>query len=471
MSQHKSGSVRPLPNEAARERGDVGGIEAGKPGFDQLRDLVTSVADSLRRKRRVFFVVAGGLFVLSSLAIVMQTPLYSSTAQMMVKVGRELVYQPEVGSNKAVVSRGTQTVINSELAILRSQPVVEGVVERVGLATLYPDLVDAWEAGANEDGTRSDAQSLVLAEAALRLRGALETTALPEADVLQVSFMHSDPIVARETVDGLLEEFLEAHLNAFAEPEIVEFHSGRVDTYERRLISSEGALREFQSAHPSFAHAQPQIVLLQDREQIRAQADALDSQISSIRLSQLQDDAAVSDAQSQLLQLRVEESQLKGDRKQAARERRAVVQGFIDDRMTQLDLQLQPLIDKRDGLNERIIEIDAELAAMPSLAAEHRRLERERNADEEQYSHAVGRLRDARLSSEMDTEKIASVNVIQPASVTPRPVWPPSKPASVSIMAILSVVVGVLFVAFLDRVGPVGIAFLDANQTPLRKEA
>lgn len=471
MSQGKQGKVRPLQSEAAREQRDVGGVVQGQPGFDQLRDVVASLFDVVMRKRRVFFLVAGGLFLVSSLAIMMQTPLYSSTAQMMVKVGRELVYQPEVGSNKAVVARGTETVINSELAILRSQPVVEGVVERVGMATLYPDLVEAWESGTNADGTRSDAQSLVLAEAALRLRGALETTALPEADVLQVTFLHSDPIVARETVDSLLEEFLEAHLSAFAEPEIVQFHAGRVDTYERRLVTSEGALREFQSAHPSFAHAQPQVVLLQDREQVRAQADAIDSQVSSIRLSHLQDDAAMSDAQTQLLQLHVEESQLKGERKQAAREQRAVVQRFIDDRMTALDGQLQPLVEKRDSLLVRIADIDAELAAMPLLAAEYRRLERDRNSDEEQYTNAFGRLRDARLSSEMDTEKIASVNVIQPASVTPRPVWPPSKPASVLIMAILASVVGVLFVAFLDRVGPVGIAFLDADQPPLRKEA
>jgi len=462
-----------LPNEAVRDAstGARPEMEGPKPGFDQLRDVVGSMVDAMRRKRRVFYVVAGGLFALGSAAIISQTPLYLSTAQLMVKVGRELVYQPEVGSDKAVVQRDTQSVINSELVILRSQPVIEGVVERVGLASLYPDLLEAWEAGATRDGSRSDAQSLIMAEAALRLRGALDTTALPETDVLQISFQHPDPLVARETVDGVVDEFLDAHLNAFSRPEIVQFLTERVEKYEGRLINSEGALREFQAEHASFAHEQPQIVLLQEREYIRTQSDELDSKVSAIRLSHLQDDAAVSDARSQLLQLRVEESQLKGERKVAARERRAVVQGFIDDRMSEIDLQLEPLIAKVDALNLRIVEIDVELAAMPTLAAVHRKLERERNSDEEQYSTAISRLRDARLSSDMDSQGIASVNVIQPASVTPRPVWPPSKPASVGVMAVLATIVGVLFVSFLVRVGPVGIEFFDADDVPRRKQA
>jgi uncharacterized protein involved in exopolysaccharide biosynthesis len=455
--------IRPLPEEhgtpAERER-SRDGVQLG---FDRLRDGVGAVIGALRRKRHVFFAVAGALFVLSSLAILLQTPLYESTAQMIIKVGRELVYQPEVGADRAVLPRDTQAVINSELAILRSEPVIEGVVERVGLERIYPDLVAAWKESAVSGETQSDAQSLVIAEAAERLRGGLETAALPETDVLQVSFRHPDPIVARDTVDALVEEFLDGHLEAFAQPEIVQFLTTRVDEYERRLAESESALREFQSAHPSFAHEQPQIVLLEERERVRTQIDDLDSQISSIRLSLLQDDAAISDARSQLLQLQVEESQLKGERRTAAREQRAVIQRFINARMSELDEQLQPVVDKRTELEARLDEIQSELVQLPALATEHRKLERQRNSDEEQFTHAVGRLRDARLSSEMDRERIASINVIQPARVAPRPIWPPSKPISVGIALVLAVVVGVLLVSLVDRIGPVGIDFIDRD--------
>lgn len=470
MSRSKPENIRPLPDDAPAAGTRPIAPEGAEPGFDQLRRVVVSLVGALRRRRHVFYTLAGGLFALASLAIVLQTPLYESTAQLMVKVGRELVYQPEVGSDNAVVARDTQAVINSELAILRSQPVMEGVVRRVGLAVLYPDLAETWAEGATGANEPSDAQSLVLAEAAERLRAALSTTALPETDVLQLSFQHPDPLIARSTVDALVEEFLSAHLNAFAQPEIANFLATRVETYEKRLTASEGALRAFQSQHPAFAHDQPQIVLLEERERVRLQVDALEQQISTVRFSQLQDDAAISDARTQLLRLRVEESQLKGDRQEAAREQRAVVQRFIDDRMREVDRQLQPLIAKLGTLNVRLEEIHAELALLPVLAAEHRKLERERNADEEQFTHAMGRLRDARLSGEMDSEKIASVNVIQPASVAPRPVWPPDKPISIAIVGVLSLVVGVLGVSFLDRVGPVGVEFLD-RQRPLEGEA
>ena len=65
--------------------------------------------------------VLGALVLIT--AIMLQTPLYESTALMLVKVGRELLYQPEIGAERSFGARDKASVINSELAIVRSQPV------------------------------------------------------------------------------------------------------------------------------------------------------------------------------------------------------------------------------------------------------------------------------------------------------------------------------------------------------------
>jgi uncharacterized protein involved in exopolysaccharide biosynthesis len=89
----------------------------------------------VRRRRRVFGVVAGSVGVLLLLFVLVQTSLFEATSLMLVKFGREQVYQSEVGAETTLTSRDKETMINSELAILRSRPVrPQGHSERSRLA-------------------------------------------------------------------------------------------------------------------------------------------------------------------------------------------------------------------------------------------------------------------------------------------------------------------------------------------------
>ena len=110
-----------------------------------------------------------------------------------------------------------------------------------------------------------------------------------------------------------------------------------------------------------------------------------------------------------------------------------------------------------------------ELANLPRLSTQYRRLRRDRDADEEQYRTYKRRLRDARHSGEMDRQKIASINVIQPGTPSARPIWPPSKPASASLALVLAAIAGGLAAVATDRFGPTGIVWLDGK--PGEREA
>ena len=97
----------------------------------------------LRRRQRVFAIVAGGLASLLVLAILLQTSLFEASSLVLVKFGRELLYQSEVGKEQTLTARDKQTMINSELAIVHSRPVLQKVARGVGLEKLYPDLAEA----------------------------------------------------------------------------------------------------------------------------------------------------------------------------------------------------------------------------------------------------------------------------------------------------------------------------------------
>jgi uncharacterized protein involved in exopolysaccharide biosynthesis len=457
--------VSPQQNEPVRPIHEDSEARVPQPGFEQLREIIQRTIHELRRQRRAFLAVSGAIALLLGLAIALQTPLYRSTSLMLLKFGRELVYQPEIGVEQTFAARDRQTVINSELAILRSQAVLEGAVREIGVEKVYPNLAEELATARREaqGAQESLPETMLVALAVERLRASFSTLALPETDVLQISYDHPDPIVAQQTVDALVDHFTVAHLSAYSQPEIVKFLAGRLEAYGEQLALSELLLRDFQLEHKSFALETPQTILLERHTALRARTEELDAQATQIRLSHLQEDLSVTQARSRLLALEEEVALLQGPAARDARSRIQVVQRFIAKRKSEVDGELQSLAKQRVVLEAELVEIDVALAKLPELGAEHRRLVRERDADEEQYRTYQRKLRDARLSSEMDRERIASINVIQRASVSPQAVWPPNKKISFGLAGLLAILAGGLAVLVLNRLGPVGIPRLDGS--------
>ena len=414
----------------------------------RARDIYTVV----RRQSRVFTAIFLATTVLLGGVILLQTPQFESTALLLVKVGRELIYTPQVGEKPSMSSRDKTTVINSELAIMRAEPVIAGVVNSVGMEKLYPDLGEELAASAGE----SDAErvkDVLEAKATTRLREALVVLALPEADVMQVSFRHPDPAIAKDTVNALIDRFTEAHLGAFGEPEVVRFLDEQVKLYRDSLEKAEAEIREFELAHPVFAEESPQAAITRRTEEVRAQIDGVDSQLTQVRLSSGGDRSALADAQRERLALELEASKVIGHLRENTNRRIAVVKQFIAARQSETDAQVGLLQTRRGELQAQLDELMREREQMPALATQHRDLVRERAAHEDQYNTYQKRLRDARLSSQMDTEKIASISVVQKASVAPEPVTPLPPKLGIPIVLALALVLAGLGATVADHYG------------------
>jgi uncharacterized protein involved in exopolysaccharide biosynthesis len=308
---------------------------------------------------------------------------------------------------------------------------------------------------ADDSGSR-----FVYAKAVERLSASISAQALPDADVLTVSFQHPDPFVAERTVQELVVRFLEAHVEAFGEPEMATFLGQRVDDYEARLDESEKHLLEFETAHAAFALESPQTTLMQWRDETLRELSEIENRMAAIRMGHL-DDAAVAEARSTLMNLQLEVDQLEGRLRSDTEERIVVVKRFIAQRRAEVEREVRGFEEKKRELLAKLETTEQELKEFPTLSAEYRSLRRERDADEEQYATYRRRLRDARLSNDMDREKIASISIIQPASAAPEPVWPPSKAASFPLVVILALVAGGLAALCAERLGGTGIAWLD----------
>lgn len=417
--------------------------------FDSVRAL-------LRRQQRVMALAAVVVAALLGIALAMQTPLFESTALLLVKFGRELVYQPQVGDTQAFSQRDKQAVLNSEVAILLSQPVMENVVRDVGLATLYPDLAERLAglgATPEDPAARAEIESPIYVEAASRLMQSLTAQALPEAHVIRIAYRHPDPEVAADTVNAAVDRFTEKHLEAFAEPELVNFLTARVEEFRTRLDESEQALRDFETEHRAFALEDPQGTLLRRREEVRRELAELDREIANLRRGDLQEASAVSEARRELLALELEQSRLKGKLRDDVTQRIGVVKRFIRERQAEREAQVRLMDQSRSELEEELFQVESDLTSVPRLATRYRELRRERDANEEQYRTYAKRLRDARLSHEMDREKLASINVIQPAYAAPAPIWPSGYLISSAVIAVVAIIAGLLAGTLVDSLG------------------
>lgn len=459
--------VQPVAGSAAGGAPDAGvsPAESSSP-LAFLTDL-SSIRAMLRRRTRLMLltalVVGGGLGGL----LAIQTPLYESTALLLIKVGRELVYQPEIGEGKSFTQGNIQAVLNSEVAILLSLPVMEGVVRKVGLEQLYPDLAQRLtEVGSAPSELAERTETALYLEAAQRLSSSLTAQALPEAQVLRIAYRHPDPQVAAQTVGAVVVGFTEEHLEAFGEPELVQFLETRVDDYRSLLIEREKELGEFETRHSALSFDDPHETLLARSDEIRSRLSELDREVMNLRRSELQETSAVAAARTELLALELKEPQLNGRLLDDVRREIRVIKRFIRQREAEVQAQIVSIESGRAALEAELAQADEELAALPELSSQYRALRRERDADAEQYETYSRRLRDARLSHEMDTEQLASINVIQPPFAAPEPIWPRGHGFLIAVIGVLALVVSLLVATFVEALRIPLPTWLDPSSSP-----
>ena len=100
-----------------------------------LRDTV----ELLLRHRILVAAVSLCTVVFATAVALIQTPIYESTAVLLIKFGREMISRPEVGDRETLVSRES-AIINVEIQILRSESVINGAIQALSVERLYPEL-------------------------------------------------------------------------------------------------------------------------------------------------------------------------------------------------------------------------------------------------------------------------------------------------------------------------------------------
>jgi uncharacterized protein involved in exopolysaccharide biosynthesis len=445
-----------------------------------LRDLL-HILFKHQAKILIIFIVTVTTVTVRSFLI---TPVYEANASLLIKIGREYINQPEVGKSQNLMVLNQEDIINSEIQILNNRELIEKVIIAMGVGDLYPRI-------ASEPSARMPP----LETAVLQFSKDLTVEGVNQSNVIKVSFQHQDPVIAAKALVLLIDFFKEKHLEIFSNPQS-SFLEKQLADYRKRLKESENTLEAFKQQHQVYSVEEQRGLLLQQQVELdtalkhtRNRIEELQKEIGSYR-EQLREisqnkarytqsawDQVVVGAQTRLLNLQLKEQDLlaknyreDGRLVENVRKEIRLVKNFlkaqeedirrkvrtgnpvyqdVEKEMLKAEAELASQRAGAVSLAQQLTQLDHKIQAVDQKQNELRNLNRELSINEKNYQAYVEKLQEARISDDLNRQKIANISVIQ-APVAPQKPVKPKKLLNIILGVLLGAVSGLGFAFFLE---------------------
>jgi polysaccharide biosynthesis protein PslE len=425
-------------------------------------------------KNKATILVVFLTFVSSAAAAIWWMPwIYEAQSSVLVRLGREFIYRPEVGQGASSMSVDREAMMRSEIEILRNPSLARGVVEAIGPEHLYP--------GAG--------QSLIsprvspLQAAAQAFANDVRVDQPKDTTVITVAYRHPDPKLAAEAVNRLISLLADRHLALLTDSR-TGFYVEQANQLKRSLDAAQMALADFKREHRVSSLDEERSLLLHERAtvdsdrrninnrvaELNSRHDVLQQQLKTTPptiplYAETEGRRYTDDAKSQLLTLRIEEKRLltqfgekhpsvanvkeqiamaekeasKAGPETSTRTRmgRNTVYDAIGSDYVRTVADLGEAVAHETLLAHQSEEIESKIAALDAVETKLRELMRFVDLVEQDYRGALVKLQEARAYDSLDREKVTSLRVIQTAIVPERPVSP-----NVRLTAALAVVLG-----------------------------
>lgn len=378
---------------------------------------------------------------------------YTSDAALLLRLGREYVYTPEVGDPNAAtpVAYDRDQILVAEAKILTSREITSAVLDTMGATEIYPKL-----ASLAPDQQKS--------AALLSLERSLDAELLKGSNLMQISFTHTQPETAARVLEQVVDAYLKRRSVIFAS---AAYGTAEADFVARamQLNSAEAKLAKLKSERGIRAFGEEQTLLLAQRNaleirqadtvfalaQAKGRASALSSSMNTVSSdvtlsSETQRSDAVENARKLLLDLTLKERDLSAKfldgnlglqdvRADIARTRefiadleanpiRTVRTGRSPTRdLVESDL-LRTVADRQQAqAGERVLSaqraaVERRLRAFAATERELASMEREVRFAEVNYDAAAKRLRDEQATEDLDRKRRSNVSIVQ-APVVP----------------------------------------------------
>jgi uncharacterized protein involved in exopolysaccharide biosynthesis/Mrp family chromosome partitioning ATPase len=447
-------------------------------------------------KALLFFVVVATAVAIGTFAA---PEIYESQAKLLVKPGREsLAVDPTVPEGRIIsISRQMEEQLNSELEILRNRNLVENVVDAIG-----PEkFLRRSDEGADGPIPRRKATQKVLQKVGVGLRSLkavpgnvlqtlgivdaleprekaiqqvsnnLNVEALRKSNVIQIALESQNAELARNTLQGLIDFYLEHHVQVYQTGGSYEFFKEQTESLRSELEATEEALRTFKNTANVGALAEQRSVTIKQYGDLQRQIYDVDAQLAAseatvyylenalgqtpqtIPMEQVtgRPNYFMDNARLRLLELRLREKELLtkysensrqvqdlreqirraeatvGDEQHTRTERRTGINSsyqHLELDLVQERARLASLQKQKEALAEQVAATQKGLRLLNDTEMKLTQLERRRAIAEQNYRAYVDKLEETRISQGLEQEKISNIAIIQPATMPILPIKP-----------------------------------------------
>jgi uncharacterized protein involved in exopolysaccharide biosynthesis len=370
-------------------------MEGEKGNADSHRRLVNSnrslAAIGLLRWRLILLCTVVCVLLAGLVTLIMPKK-YEAEVQFLIKNERpDLTIAPAQNTTSLQTSQLSEAEVNSEMRMLLSHDLLEGVVRDYHLYAPYlRDGVDT-----------PDRRAIELA--VMKLNKDLEVTAIRKTNVIQANYRAAYPDLAADVMKDLSRRYLNAHLAAHRTPDSYGFFSSELASQRDGLYKAEIATSEFRRAAQIFNLDQQRTALVAQMEDVNARLQNVEGDIRE-RRARLAAVTAEDNTASKRIPTEVDQS-------------RTAMQS--DDRV-----DLTTLEARRSALRMMQKAYLADLNKFDKNAVTLANLEQDQEIAQQNYISYSRRFEEARLADQMDKEKFANVVMIETPVASPLSVFP-----------------------------------------------
>ena len=193
--------------------------------------------------------------------------IYQSEAKLLIRVGRESVsLDPTANTGQVITNIGQQreTEVKSELEILKSQDLIEKVVDAIGPSAFLNPPEDS-NGTSQKNGSRIKEWIVLLVgrvgslfsglfnqlsdrdRAILAVTKSLEIDAPKASNIITINFETKSRKLAQETINKLIGFYLDKHITVHNTPGSFEFFSKETEQFREALAKKEENLKELKN--------------------------------------------------------------------------------------------------------------------------------------------------------------------------------------------------------------------------------
>jgi uncharacterized protein involved in exopolysaccharide biosynthesis len=431
-----------------------------RPPLTQLRDLVSV---GLRHRRLVSLTFIG-LMAGVVLSLFLLPPRYNASTKILVKRERAdfVVTADSSDAQQQAPTAVSETDLNSEIELMKSQDLLEKVVTACGLQNTSGH--SGWFGWLHFRKDPADTEKIVGA-AARDLEKSMDLRLLPKTSLIAITYEDSDPQRAAHVLDTFLNSYMEKHLAVHRPAGTLAFFKEQTKQYAEGLKEAEDRLSDFTKSMGTVSPGQQksstlaklsefqgnlkesQAAIAETEQRIRTlkhQASTVPSRLTT-QVRSADNGQLMEQLKSTLLNLQLKRTELvqKFDPSY-----RLVQEVDTEIKQTQSAIDAagtSKLMDETTDSNPTYQWVDSELTkAQSQLSSEQARaaalsrgveayekqasdldqqettqegLLRDKNAEEANYLLYTRKQEEARISDALDESRIINVAVVEPVTV------------------------------------------------------